>query len=198
MLTCPQDVVSQAMLFQVGPQNDYMPPNQTKSEGNDDQGFWGMAAMTAAEEAFPNPPANQPQWLALAQAVFNSQAMRWDTTTCAGGLRWQIFTWNNGYNYKNSIANGCFFNVAARLAAYTHNSTYSDWANKAYDWVEHVGLMSPSYQVFDGTDDLLNCTQLNHIQWTYNAGVFLHGATYMWNIVVPPLPPRVAVHLADP
>lgn len=116
--TSPQ-VVSQALLFQTGPDNDYMPPNQTKSEGNDDQGFWGMAAMSAAEVKFPNPPDDQPQWLALAQAVFNSQAERWDNTSCGGGLRWQIFTFNNGYNYKNSISGGCFFNVAARLGYYS-------------------------------------------------------------------------------
>lgn len=33
------DVTSQAMLWQVGPNKDYMTPNQTKSTGNDDQGF---------------------------------------------------------------------------------------------------------------------------------------------------------------
>jgi mannan endo-1,6-alpha-mannosidase len=82
-----------------------------------------MAAMSAAEFKFQNPPADQPQWLALAQAVFNSQALRWDTSTCGGGLRWQIYTFNNGYNYKNSISNGCFFNIATRLGAYTKNAT---------------------------------------------------------------------------
>jgi mannan endo-1,6-alpha-mannosidase len=34
------EVVSQALLFQVGPNQDYMPPNQSKSLGNDDQGLW--------------------------------------------------------------------------------------------------------------------------------------------------------------
>ncbi|KAK3110081.1 hypothetical protein LTR53_016000 [Teratosphaeriaceae sp. CCFEE 6253] len=175
------DVVSQALLFQTGPDADYMPPNQTKSEGNDDQGFWGLAAMSAAEVKFPNPPDNQPQWLALAQAVFNSQALRWDNSSCAGGLKWQIFTFNTGYNYKNSISNGCFFNLAARLGYYTKNATYLEWAERDWDWVEHVGLISTNYQVFDGTDDDLNCTQLNHLQWSYNAGVFLLGASVMWN-----------------
>lgn len=62
-----------------------------------------MSAMTAAELNFPNPPSDQPQWLALAQAVFNTQAdpSRHDDT-CNGGLRWQIPLSNNGYNYKNS------------------------------------------------------------------------------------------------
>ena len=89
-------VTTQGLLFQVGPHNDYMPPNQTLTEGNDDQGFWGLAVMSAAEYNFPNPPADQPQWLALAQAVFNTQAARWDDADCGGGLRWQIFNWNNG------------------------------------------------------------------------------------------------------
>lgn len=97
------DVVSDALLFQVGPNADYMPPNVTASLGNDDQGFWGMSAMTAAELNFPNPPSDKPQWVALAQAVFNTQAdpSRHDST-CNGGLRWQIPLSNNGYNYKNS------------------------------------------------------------------------------------------------
>jgi len=175
------DITTQAMLFQVGPNDDYMPPNQTKTEGNDDQAFWAMAAMSAAEVKFPDPPADKPQWLALAQAVFNLQANRWDNTTCNGGLRWQIFTFNNGYNYKNTISNGCFFNIAARLGKYTGNQTYLDWADRMWDWVEGVGLMNDEYHFFDGSDDTINCTEVNHIQWTYNAGVFLLGAATMWN-----------------
>jgi mannan endo-1,6-alpha-mannosidase len=177
------EITTQALLAQVGPNNDYMPPNQTKTEGNDDQAFWGMAALSAAEDRYPNPPASEPQWLALAQAVFNSQAIRWDNTSCNGGLKWQIFTFNNGYNYKNTISNGCFFNMAARLAVYTGNTTYANWANRMYDWTSAVGLMSPTYQFFDGTDDTLNCSQLNHIQWSYNTGVFMLGAANMYNFV---------------
>ncbi|KAI9826983.1 MAG: hypothetical protein M1819_007077 [Sarea resinae] len=175
------DVTSQALLFQVGPDKDYMPPNQTKTEGNDDQGFWGLAAMSAAENKFPDPPEDEPQWLALAQAVFNSQALRWDNTTCGGGLRWQIFTFNTGYNYKNSISNGCFFNLAARLAKYTGNDTYTDWAERTWDWVTSVGLIDHNYYIYDGSDDTMNCSQVDHLQWTYNAGVYLLGAAAMYN-----------------
>lgn len=78
-----------------------MPANETKSEGSDDQGLWGLAAMLAAERKFPNPPADQPQWLGLAQNVFSDLAKRWDASSCSGGLRWQIAVFNNGYNYKN-------------------------------------------------------------------------------------------------
>lgn len=56
-----------------------MQPNQTMTEGNDDQGFWGMAAISAAEYKFPNSPDDKPQWLALTHAVFKTQAARRDT-----------------------------------------------------------------------------------------------------------------------
>ncbi|KAI9772146.1 MAG: hydrolase 76 protein [Geoglossum umbratile] len=176
------DVTMQALQFQVGPNNDFMPPNRTKDEGNDDQAFWAFAAMSAAENKFPDPPSSAPQWLALAQAVFNLQTTRWDTSTCNGGLRWQIFPFNNGYNYKNSISNGCFFNLAARLARYTGNTTYSDWAVKMWDWTEKSPLLdSKTYAIYDGSDVLKGCTDADLIRWTYNAGVYLHGAAVMWN-----------------
>jgi mannan endo-1,6-alpha-mannosidase len=98
--TTYNDETAQALLWQAGPNSDFLPANQTKTEGNDDQGFWGMAAMTAAEVNFQNPPVGSPGWVAMAQAVFNQMAMRWDPTTCGGGLRWQIYPWNAGYTYK--------------------------------------------------------------------------------------------------
>lgn len=71
--TTYNDVIQQALLHQAGDDGAFMPINQTKTEGNDDQGFWGMAAMTAAETKFPNPPKSSPGWLSLAQGVFNTQ-----------------------------------------------------------------------------------------------------------------------------
>ena len=175
------DVVTEGLLFQVGPQADYMPPNQTKTEGNDDQAFWALAVMSAAETKFKDPPPDQPQWLALAQAVFNTQVPRWDTSTCNGGLRWQIFTFNRGWNYKNSISNGGFFVLAARLAKYTGNSTYADWAVKTWDWMRSVNLLDEKYYIYDGTDDVANCSVINKVQFTYNAGAMLLGAANMYN-----------------
>ena len=139
--------------------------------------------MSAVEFKFPDPPAGKPSWLALAQAVFNEQAGRWDTTACGGGLRWQIFTWNNGYAYKNSISNGGFFQLAARLARYTNNQTYSDWAEKSYDWIINTPLFTSDYRIFDGAQMADNCTVATEYQWTYNVGTFLMGAANMWNLV---------------
>ncbi|CAL3972128.1 unnamed protein product [Diplocarpon coronariae] len=171
----------QALVHQTGEDFDYMPVNQSKTLGNDDQGFWGMAAMTAAETGFQDPPAGTPGWLALAQGVFNTQVFRWDNSTCGGGLRWQIFTFNSGYTYKNSISNGCFFNIAARLALYTGNQTYADYAIKTWDWMVGVGLINDKYEIFDGTQNTDNCTEKDHNKWTYNTGIFLMGSAVMYN-----------------
>ncbi|OCK84769.1 glycoside hydrolase family 76 protein [Lepidopterella palustris CBS 459.81] len=175
------NVVCDALLFQVGPDRDYMPPNQTKDEGNDDQVFWAFAALSAAENNFPNPLPPQPQWLALAQAVFNRQVSRWDKDFCGGGLRWQIYSFNNGYDYKNSISNGGFFLLAARLARYTGNQTYADWAEKMYDWCAQSPLLSADYHVYDGSSVSNNCSDADHHIWSYNYGVFIAGAAYMYN-----------------
>jgi mannan endo-1,6-alpha-mannosidase len=144
-----------------------------------------MAVLSAAEYNFPNPPASGPQWLALAQNVFESQAARWNTEQCGGGLRWQIFVWNNGYLYKNSISQACFFNMASRLALYTGNHTYAMWANRIWDWMVDVKFLhQDSYYIYDGAPVQTNCTKVVPYQWTYNAGAFLHGAAAMYNYSV--------------
>lgn len=96
------NVTSQGLLFQVGPNDDYMPPNVTASLGNDDQCFWGTAALLAAEYQFPT-PEGEPRWIDLAENVWRTQAdpIRHDDT-CGGGLRWQIPLSNNGYEWKQS------------------------------------------------------------------------------------------------
>ncbi|EEQ91658.1 hypothetical protein RJZ56_005408 [Blastomyces dermatitidis] len=178
------DITMQAILHQVGRNKDFQPANQSQTSGNDDQGFWGITAMGAAEAKFPNPPPDQPQWLALAQAVFHTQAERWHNETCNGGLKWSINTWGTGWHYKNTISNGCFFNLAARLARYTGNETYFRWAESSWNWVSGVGLISPKYEYFDGVDDdnNVNCTKRNPIPWTYNAGVYMSGIAAMYNM----------------
>lgn len=176
-------LVTQGMLHQVGANEDYQPDNHTASLGNDDQGFWGMSAMLAAENKFPNPPEDKPQWLALAQAVWNTQADpdRHDEK-CNGGLRWQIPFSNGGYNYKNTIANGIFFNMGARLARYTDNATYAEHASKTWDWIWGVNYINhDDWRVYDGGTVEHNCTDLHKMTFSYNFAVLLQGAAFMYN-----------------
>jgi mannan endo-1,6-alpha-mannosidase len=173
-------IVSQGLVAQQGENGDFMPANQTKSEGNDDQGVWALAAMSAAEAKFPEPAGTT--WINLANAVFNEQVVRWDSATCGGGLRWQIFPFNTGYGYKNSISNGEFFELASRLARFTGNSTYSDWATKAYEWTKTVAFIDANYNVFDGAHLTTNCTDINKVQFSYTVGSFIAGVANMYNI----------------
>lgn len=92
-----------------------------------------------------------------------------------------------GYHYKNAISNGAFFQIAARLALYTDEQHYKDWATKVWNWSWEIGLISPTYHVFDGSDDKKNCTELDHTQWSYNVAVYLQGAAAMWNTTQNPV-----------
>jgi mannan endo-1,6-alpha-mannosidase len=177
-------VVSQGLLFQIGPDQNYNPPNQSSDMGVDDQLFWAFSALDAAEANFPNPPEGQPSWLALAQAVFNFQAALWDTTTCGGGLRWQVYSYLAGYNLKNAIANAGNFQLAARLARYTGNQTYADWADMLWNWMAESPLIQVdgnSIYIWDSTDSNNNCTNADHDAWTYNWGALLMGTASMYN-----------------
>jgi len=185
--TSYNDVVSQALQFQRGPENNYNPPNQSRSMGVDDQAFWSFSAMDAVESNFPESTEDgAPSWLALAQGVFNFQRGLWDTATCGGGFRWQVFSFNAGYNLKNAISNGGNFQLSARLAYVTGNSSYADWANTVYDWMASSALMetdssSGLLYIWDNTDTTNNCTDQTRYVWTYNYGSLLAGAAYMYN-----------------
>lgn len=103
-------------------------------------------------------------------------------------LRWQVYQYLTGYDYKNSIANGCFFNLGARLARYTNNETYAAKAEETWNWITSVGLMDANYNIYDGAHIESNCTDINKIQFSYNMGVWLLGAANMYNYVSFTLP----------
>lgn len=177
--------VMQSLLYQVGPDYNFNPPNQSSDMGVDDQAFWAFSAMEAAEANFPNPPSGQPSWLELAQAVFNFQMGLWDTQTCGGGFRWQVYSFNTGYNLKNTISNGGNFLLATRLARFTGNQTYADWAETVWDWISSSRLFETENNilyVWDNVNADDNCTSVTNYVWTYNYGVLLYGAANMYNI----------------
>ncbi|CAG8975311.1 hypothetical protein HYALB_00010554, partial [Hymenoscyphus albidus] len=66
------------------------------------------------------------------------------------------------------------------LAKLTGNATYSDWATKSYQWSNGSGLVE-NYNVFQGTS-VRDCEEIDHSQWTDNAGTYIIGAAYMYNV----------------
>lgn len=136
--------------------------------------------MTAAELKYPDVDGGY-SWLSLAQGVFNTQIRRWDTKTCDGGLRWQIYVYEAGYDMKNTISNGGLFQLSARLARYTDNQTYSEWAERIWDWMVSTPLVNNgTWNVADSTQVGDSCTSQGNNQWTYNYGTMLSGAAYMY------------------
>lgn len=175
--------IATALLAQTGPQYDFMSPQHEGQMGNDDLGFWGFAVMSAAERNLPQPQSDVPSWLKMGENIHASLASRWDTSTCGGGLLWQIFPSNpNGLNYKNSVSNGAFFQISARLARATGNQTYADWANKIFDWSTGIGFVDQNFHVVDGADKRDNCQQVNPVSFTYTNGIYMYGAAIMANV----------------
>ncbi|KAL9090645.1 MAG: hypothetical protein Q9159_001892 [Coniocarpon cinnabarinum] len=183
--TYQQDILN-AIAAQVGPSYDFVVPEQA----NDDQAFWVLNAVAALEYDFPPLPCPsdgaqpcQTSWLTLADNAFNLFARRYvnDSATCNGGLKWQYTPTQSGYTYKNSISNGGFFNVAARLFRYTGNQTYGEWAQRAWDWETGVGFITPDFHVYDGAGDAdgQNCTLIDPSQFSYNTAVWVMGAAAM-------------------
>ena len=197
------DYILDSITFQGGDDKNFMTNNQTSVEGNDDEAMWGLTAMQAAERNFTRANSSYPPWLYYAQSTFSSMASRWDTSGCNGGVRWQIYPWNSGYNYKNSVSNGALFNLAARLSRFTNNATYVHWADRIWDWMEDTGQTcsqgdgecrlltygnstseEPSewkIRVLDGASMDQNCSEVTVYEWTYNQGMMISGAAYLYN-----------------
>ncbi|KAJ4371507.1 hypothetical protein N0V83_004725 [Neocucurbitaria cava] len=175
--------LQEALTANYGPDNDFILSYRKSQTGNDDQAFWALAVMSALEYQFPDPSQAPSAYVDVVKNAFDNIVGRWDQTTCGGGLKWQIYPENAyGYNYKNSISNGCAFALGARLARFTGEQKYADWAVKIYDWTKKVGLISDSYEVFDGTDDKTNCASVaDKTQWSYNNAMFLHGSAFMFD-----------------
>ncbi|KAI1206518.1 glycoside hydrolase family 76 protein [Annulohypoxylon truncatum] len=175
--------ISQGLIWQMGPNDDYMPTNWTASMGNDDQALWALAAIEAEEVSLQEPSQGNPQWLALAKNVFNdlhAAERRVDDGDCKGALRWQISQANQGYNYISSSANIYYFNLAAQLAHLTGNKTYEDAASDTFKLLQNIGFISEKYDVYDGAQ-ASKCKDINKAQFSSNAGMLLQGSAFMYN-----------------
>jgi mannan endo-1,6-alpha-mannosidase len=85
---------------------------------------------------------------------------------------------------KNAISNGGLFALSARLARFTNNQTYADWAEKIWDWSAKVPLLNEkSWKIADSTSCEDDCNEAGNIQWSFNYGLYMSGAAYMYNQV---------------
>lgn len=102
-------VVAEALLAQAGEDSDYQPRAQRAYTANAHQCSWALGAMIAAEGKMPTTP-DKPDWLRLAQNVFDVQAARFEfeekplgrNYNCGGGLRTDIDTRGIAFYSKGS------------------------------------------------------------------------------------------------
>ncbi|KAF4420542.1 DFG5 [Fusarium acutatum] len=132
------NITSQAMLHQAGTPGDYMPDNQMMTEGNDDQGFWAMAAMSAAEHNFPDPP----------EIPDGSPKPKPSSTNWTGNGRYENLrrvAIGNGQDCSNIVRTQWSYNTDIFLhgAAVLYNLTESDTWKKLVD-----GMMSDVWNKF--------------------------------------------------
>lgn len=83
-----------------------------------------------------------------------------------------------------AIANGCFFNIGARLARYTDNDTYAKRAEETWDWLWEVEYIDhDNWKVYDGGHDYTDCKDINTQLYSYNSAILVQGAAFLYNYV---------------
>lgn len=81
--------------------------------------------------------------------------------------------------------------MGARLALYSDNKTYAEIAAQSWEWTQGVGLVDKDWNVYDGantgpdpeTGKERNCTNINKLQYSYNAAIMIQGAAVMYKYV---------------
>ncbi|PLB55690.1 hypothetical protein P170DRAFT_344344 [Aspergillus steynii IBT 23096] len=174
------DLITKRMDSKRGVENDYRP---RKSNGTCRQAVWGLAAMTAAETNFPQ-GKSMPSWLFLAKRVFSTLSYMYDKSFCDGG----IVCSSEAPNEKDALANGMFFQLAARLAYATtddyERKIYTGAAVMAWEWGVKTQMLdenkwSVAMSVKNTTEGGSTCAPSTRSEWSYMYGLYLSGAAYL-------------------
>jgi hypothetical protein len=148
------------------------------NDSNDDEGWWAEAWIDAYDLT------KRPQYLGMAETIFEDMTTQWDSTTCGGGVWWSKDLKNSPY--KNAITNELFLEIAASLANRESDgrrkAQYLAWAQKEWQWFSASGMINAGNLINDGLDaaNPAACTNNNGTTWTYNQGVILGGLAELW------------------
>ncbi|PYH92928.1 hypothetical protein BO71DRAFT_420471 [Aspergillus ellipticus CBS 707.79] len=154
-------------------------------DSNMNHAAWGLAAVTAAELNFPGNTTNS--WQTLAANVASTLHTEWMfVQTCSGGL---VYSEQNT-SIKESFSNGEYFQLNARLAYLTSGDDQATYANDAanvWDWSVLSELVDESDWTVQfttmNTTAGANCTATSdQWRWTYQYGLYLSGAAYMYQV----------------
>ncbi|KAM0753209.1 Six-hairpin glycosidase [Meredithblackwellia eburnea MCA 4105] len=138
----------------------------------DDQSWWAMFALRAYEVYGNN------TWLQQAVNISVNNTLYWDQT-CGGGVLWLTYR----PKIKNTITNGLYFGILARLYRYTGDLQYFNYAMNTLNWWLSWAFDAPTGRVWDtitaptdwNPDYPSACNVTGLETWTYNSGAFLFG-----------------------
>jgi uncharacterized membrane protein len=120
-------------------QSSQTPYTKFQTPYYDDEGWWALAWIKAYDLT------NNPQYLTMAEFLFEDMTNGWDIAYGGGGIFWsKAHTDPNGKNFpwKNAIANELFIAVATRLYLRTNTVSYLTWAEKGWLWFNESGLIA--------------------------------------------------------
>lgn len=144
-----------------------------RADSTDDTGWWALAMVSLYDLT------NSTEYLDVARLDEEYMYDYWNSSTCGGGLIWDI----PSLEYKNAISNEQY----VRLTAALHNRIPGDekYLKKALDsweWFRDSGMINTDNLVNDGLAEGGNGTCSNNGQttWTYNQGVILGGLTELY------------------
>ncbi|KAI1826545.1 putative glycosyl hydrolase [Xylaria intraflava] len=137
-----------------------------RADSTDDTGWWALA-LTSLYQVTGNST-----YLDIAKEDEAYMYSYWNTTTCGGGLIWNI----PSRTYHNAISNELYLELTATL----HNlipgdEYYLNQALKEWKWFNATGMINGAGLINDGLTDDSACVNNGQPVWTYNQGVILAG-----------------------
>ncbi|KAI1640799.1 putative glycosyl hydrolase [Biscogniauxia mediterranea] len=137
-----------------------------RADSTDDTGWWALAMTTMYEVT------GDTEYLDIAKEDEAYMYNYWNTTTCGGGLIWDI----PDRTYHNAISNELYLELTATLHNLIPGDTlYLNRSLAEWEWFKASGMINAEHLVNDGLTDDAACVNNGMETWTYNQGVILRG-----------------------
>ncbi|KAI0912546.1 putative glycosyl hydrolase [Ustulina deusta] len=137
-----------------------------RADSTDDTGWWALA-LASLYQATGNST-----YLDFAKEDEAYMYDYWNTTTCGGGLIWNI----PSMTYHNAISNELYLELTATLHNLIPGDTYYlNQALKEWAWFNATGMINNEGLVNDGLTEDSSCVNNGQPVWSYNQGVILAG-----------------------
>ncbi|KAI1499105.1 putative glycosyl hydrolase [Biscogniauxia marginata] len=137
-----------------------------RADSTDDTGWWALAMTTMYEVT------GDSEFLDIAMTDEAYMYDYWNTTTCGGGLIWNI----PSRTYHNAISNELYLELTATLHNLIPGDThYLNRSLAEWEWFKASGMINGENLVNDGLTEDSACVNNGMETWTYNQGVILRG-----------------------